>query len=116
MFFDLERNSERTILDELKQSILCATMTPEQIHGLREHRLTHQEWRIEFLYAPNDPGVVPLGTTDKSDQRSRVNDGEHRDRSPRDAWGSRRDRVLPNRPSPEPASSTLPSWTAGGSC
>ncbi len=91
MVIDLKRDAERAILEELKQGVLRPRVPREQVHRLREHRFTYEERRFEVLDALGDPNVVLLRPVEKSDERSRINDGGgHRGQSPRDAPDSKR--------------------------
>src|SRR5262249_11398124 len=61
------------------------------MHRFGEHRLTYEERRVQLLDSLGFPTGMLFRPVEKSDQRSRINDGgAHRDRNPRDARGSKR--------------------------
>src|SRR5262245_20432323 len=117
MLFDPKGDAERTILEEFEQGIPRLWVTRKQIHCLREHRFTDEQGRVEVLDALGDPVVVLFRPIEKSDERSRINDGgAHCGRSLRDAGDSKRGRVFQNRWLRGPASSARPSSDSGASC
>ena len=67
---------------EFEQVVLCLGVTPQQIHGLREHRFTDEERRFEFFDALDNPAVVWFRTIEQGDERPRINDGAHPGRIP----------------------------------
>ena len=75
MFIDLERDAERAILQEFEHGVLRPRVPREQVHGLREHRFTDEERRVEFVDAFGDPAVVLLSAVEKSNKRTCINDG-----------------------------------------
>jgi len=99
MILDMERNAECTVGDQPEQRILRHGQARQQMHGLRQHGLAHQERRRQPADARGDPAVVPFGPVEKCDERSGINDGGvHRGRSPRGAGGSSQGPELQNPP------------------
>src|SRR5581483_4521752 len=116
MLLDAKGDVERAIFDERQHGVLCLAIAREQEHRLREHRLAHEERRVELIDALGDPAVVTFCPIEKGDQRSGVNDGcGHCGRSLRDAWDLKRGRSFPNRSSHARASSGRQGWAAGAS-
>ena len=74
MLLDPKCKVERIILEEPEQGILRPWVTSEQIHRLREHRLTDEERRFEFLETLGDPAVVLFRAVKKGNERPCVND------------------------------------------
>src|ERR1700737_631024 len=117
MLGDLERNAERPVLEQLENGVLRPRVTCKQIHRLSEHRFTDEERRIELLDALGGPAVVLFRPVEKSDERSRINDGGgHRGRSLRDDRDSKQARELRNRSPRVRASSARRRSDADASC
>src|SRR5262245_38265012 len=98
MLLDPERDTKRTIVNELEDDVLCLRIAREQVHRLRQHRLANEERRLELLDALGNPIVMLLRPVEEGDERSGINDGDgHCGRSLRDAWDWWRGRGHRNR-------------------
>jgi hypothetical protein len=75
VLIDAERDPERTIFKKSEQSILSAGKPGEQMHRFRQNRLTHEQWRLQFIDPFEDPGMMLLCSVEKGDQWPRINDG-----------------------------------------
>ena len=82
MLFQSKRHHERTILEKTEQRVLSRCETREQVDHFRGHRLTDEKRRVKFLDARGSPAVISFRSIEKGDERSRINDGLHRARSP----------------------------------
>ena len=80
--FEPERQFKGSILAKSKQRILGSWEASEKIDRFGEHRLANNQRRVKLLDVLRGPMVEAFRSIEKGDERSGINDGLHRARSP----------------------------------
>jgi hypothetical protein len=75
MLLNVERDAERAIFEKPEYCLLRPGKRRKQMHRLGEHRLTHEKRRVELLDSLGYPALMTFRPVQKSEQRSRINNG-----------------------------------------